>query len=308
MIRLLTLSALLTLPAAVAAQPMPACLGDADADGGVTVDEILATVNNALTGCSLEPVTIPFRAVVGDAPFACGQSYDDIGLSHETIIPADLRFYLYDVRLLDAVGREVPVLLQQDGLWQYRDLVLLDFEDRTAPCNQGTVQTNAQIAGRVPPGTYRGLRFKVGVPFELNHIDVSTAPSPLSLTAMFWSWRAGYKFVRFDEARDLARFHVGSTACTGPNPATTLRCDRLNEAEVYLPDFDPSTDHVVADLKELFADTDLSVNHPDSAPGCESSPLDSDCDPLFRNLGINFANGMPDPSRQKFFRAESPSL
>jgi hypothetical protein len=32
-----------------------------------------------------------------------------------------------------------------------------------------------------------------------------------------------------------------------------------------------------------------------------STPEDSDCGPMLQNLGVNFSNGMPDPSRQKFF-------
>lgn len=294
--------ALVLIGHAVNAQSVP-CLGDGDENGEVTVDEIVTTVNNALVGCALEPVTIQFQGMVGDEPFACGQLYENIGLSSETILPADFRLYLYDVRLIDATGRETPLALVQDGRWQYREVALLDFENKTPPCNQGTVQTNGEIHGEVPAGSYRGIRFKLGLPFDLNHADASTAPSPLSLTAMFWSWRAGYKFLRIDDGRDLVRVHIGSTACVGPNPATTLRCDRLNVGEIYLPDYQPG-DRIIADLKALFADSDLSVNTPNTVPGCESAPQDEDCDPIFRSLGINFANGLPDASHQTFFRVE----
>lgn len=295
-----------TVPgAALRAQTVVPCLGDGDLNGEVTVDEIVTSVNNALTGCGLEPVTIKFRAVVGDRPFACGQVYDQIGTANSRIIPSDLRFYLHNIRLVNDKGGEVPVRLTQDHKWQYQDVVLLDFENKTPPCNQGTVQLNDEIHGSVPSGTYTGIRFTLGVPFALNHGDSSTAPSPLSLSAMFWGWRAGYKFIRFDDAQDLVRLHVGSTACVGPNPSQTIRCDRLNLGEAYLPSFTPATDEIIADVAALFSDSDLSVNTPDTAPGCESSPNDLDCDPVFANLGINFSNGLPDPSHQKFFRAQA---
>jgi hypothetical protein len=33
--------------------------------------------------------------------------------------------------------------------------------------------------------------------------------------------------------------------------------------------------------------------------------MDADCGTIFRNLGINFDNGLPDPSRQHVFRVAS---
>src|SRR5690606_39726454 len=55
--------------------------------------------------------------------------------------------------------------------------------------------------------------------FALNHLDASTAPSPLNFTAMFWSWQSGYKFLRVDTADDTFRVHLGSTGCSSPGPS-----------------------------------------------------------------------------------------
>ena len=78
--------------------------------------------------------------------------------------------------------RGSPSCTEQDGLWQYENVALLDFEDKTGGCRDvGTVETNAQVVGTVPEGDYTGLTFDLGVPFELNHIDASTAPSPLNV-------------------------------------------------------------------------------------------------------------------------------
>lgn len=300
---------LLHAPPAVPAQTIagPQCVGDSNGDGTVTVDEVVTSVNNALNGCFFEQVEIRFQAMVGDEPFACGNIYDGIGLSGERIIPADFRLYLHNLRLVDAQGREVPVTLVQDGIWQLEDVVLLDFEDKTSPCNVGTVQTNTQARGIVPPGSYRGLRFSLGVPFRLNHQDVSTASSPLTLTAMFWNWQAGYKFLRIDEALDIVRIHLGSTGCVAAGPARVSHCARPNVGEVYLRDYDVARDVITLDLAALLADSDLSVNHPDTPPGCMSDPGDSDCAAILQNLGVNFDNGLPDASRQSFFRVHRPA-
>jgi len=284
------------------ASPNEICVGDANLDTEVTVEEILQSVNHALTGCDYVPVTIDFAALVGDEPFACGNSYENLGLAGTTVTPSDFRFYVHNLRLIDSTGREVPVLLDQDGIWQLEDLALLDFEDKSAPCNLGTVQTNTSVRGVVPAGSYDGIRFSLGVPFRMNHQEVGVAQSPLVLTAMFWSWQGGYKFIRIDDATDLVRVHVGSTGCETDAPNSVIGCARQNRGEVFLPRFDPQADTIVADLAALLADNDLTVNAPTTPPGCMAGPDDTDCGPMMQNLGVNFANGLPDASRQTFFQ------
>lgn len=145
-------------------------------------------------------VALAFDAVVGGKPFACGQSYDRIGSTQSTITPSDLRFYVSDVELLDASGKATPLTLDQDEVWQYKNLALLDFEDGTGPCRNGNDGLHKAVTGTVPKGEYQGVRFTLGVPFALNHGDPTIAASPLNLTALFWAWQSGYKFVKIDLA------------------------------------------------------------------------------------------------------------
>lgn len=300
----LTLGLLMQATAFAATVARPQCVGDSNGDFAVTVDEVVTAVDNVLNGCDFEQISIQFEGVVASEKFACGTAYEGIGLSEEQIIPADFRLYIHDIRLIDELGRQVPLDLVQDGVWQLEDLALLDFEDKTPPCNVGTVQTNTAVHGVVPPGTYNGIRFALGVPFRLNHQDTATARSPLTLTSMFWNWQGGYKFLRFDEALDVVRVHLGSTGCVALSPTVVSHCERPNQGEIYLPQFDPSVDVIAVDLAALFSDSDLSVNDPDTPPGCMSTPTDSDCGPILQNLGVNFDNGLPDASRQKLFRVE----
>ena len=281
------------------------CVGDQNGDGEVTIDELIVAVNNALNDCGFTPVTLQFRGVVGDAPFACGTVYQNIGTTGAELVPSDFRFYVHDVRLVAGDGKEVPLTLDQDGIWQYSTVALLDFENKAPPCAaEGTTLTNDRIRGRVAPGTYTGVRFRLGVPFALNHGNVATAPAPLSLSAMFWSWQAGYKFLRVDSAFDTLRIHLGSTGCQlGPGQVTTS-CSRPNVPEIRLDNFDPATNVIVVDLAALLADSDITSNQPDTAPGCESNPGDADCAPIFANLGLNFPEGSPNPTSQTFFRVE----
>jgi uncharacterized repeat protein (TIGR04052 family) len=77
------------------------------------------------------------------------------------------------------------------------------------------------------------LNFTIGLPFKLNHQNPLIQPSPLNDSSMFWAWRNGYKFIRWDMqstavkseastsinntasnlASDSWSFHLGSIGC-----------------------------------------------------------------------------------------------
>ena len=143
-------------------------------------------------------VAINFEGRVGDEEFVCGESYEGIGASESTITPSDFRFYVSDIALIDEDGNAVPLQLEQDGKWQYQNTALLDFEDGTNACDNGTTEVNTTVVGTVPEGDYQGLQFTMGVPEDLNHEDAAIAPSPLNLTSMWWNWQGGYKFLRVE--------------------------------------------------------------------------------------------------------------
>jgi uncharacterized repeat protein (TIGR04052 family) len=268
-------------------------------------------------------VTIRFAAKVGEQSFECGRAYDGVGATGSRVTPSDFRFYVSDVQLIDASGKSVPLRLEQDSRWQHANVALLDFENRSGPCLTGTQETRDIIVGTVPSGDYRGLRFTLGVPFELNHADSTIAPSPLNLTSLFWNWQAGYKFLRIDLASngrpqdikpgDTPRFgdrtasnrlgfaiHLGSTMCAaeGPNKAPA-NCANPNRPTIEFSNFDLSRNIVIADLKAALDGVNVDANQADSPAGCMSTPTDGDCNPLLRNFGLTFAGAS---GNQKFFR------
>ncbi|MFM7426919.1 MAG: MbnP family copper-binding protein, partial [Elainella sp.] len=147
-----------------------------------------------------QSVTIRFAAQVGNQPFTCGKSYE-LGQPALSIMPSDFRLYVSNVALINQQGEAIPMTLIQDGQWQYQNVALLDFEDKTGACTNGTAETRTEVIGTVPVGTYRGLQFTLGLPFALNHADSTLAASPLNLTSLWWNWRAGYKFARIDLTR-----------------------------------------------------------------------------------------------------------
>ncbi|QSJ20938.1 metallo-mystery pair system four-Cys motif protein [Nostoc sp. UHCC 0702] len=285
---------------------------------------LTAVLGNYAVGLASTPqsqeVTIRFNAKVGKQSFECGQTYT-LGKPATKVTVSDFRYYVSDVALIDIKGKAVPLTLTQDGKWQYQNVALLDFENKSGACANGTVETRNQVIGTVPKGNYQGLQFTLGVPFNLNHADSVTAPSPLNLTSLWWNWQFGYKFARIDlenqsyssstvtknsESGHTAvgfPIHLGSTGCQitegSQKPST---CVNQNTSKVVIANFNPTKNVIIADLAALVANTNLAVNQPNSPPGCMSLPDDSDCTGIMTNLGLPFG-GKP-ASRQKFFRAE----
>lgn len=260
---------------------------------------------------SQQPVRLSFAGYVNGEPFVCGRSYDKVGSAASRITPTDFRFYVSDVALLDAAGHATPLTLDQDGAWQYRNVALIDLEDGSGPCRNGTAAAHPQLTGHVPPGHYQGVRFTVGLPMALNHADVTQAPPPLNLTAMFWNWQAGYKFFKFDASvaqpasasnSRSAGFpvHVGSTQCSAESPTSpATHCRNGNRVAISLSPFDPARHTIEVDIGRLLAHTDLSRNTPGTAAGCMSAPDDPECNPLLREYGLPFA-GQPALPQQLF--------
>ncbi|MEK7723151.1 MAG: MbnP family copper-binding protein, partial [Acidobacteriota bacterium] len=154
-------------------------------------------------------------------------------------------------------------------------------------------------------GKYIGLKFNIGVPEEVNHLDPTLQPSPLNITRMMWSWQMGYKFARID-TKTTGRpngyvLHLGSTKCETDSAGKT-RCGTENRPEVSFEKFDFTKDAVKVDLKSLFAGANVDINQPQTSAGCMSFEGDSDCLPIFKNLGLSFEGSAV--VKQTFMRVE----
>lgn len=280
----------------------------APATGDAAVNADAATGDGGAGGGAVE---LRFAGKVGSEAFSCTGSYAGLGSTQRTWRPLDFRFYVHDVKLLRGDGSEVSVTLTDDGRWQDGHVALLDFEDRTGLCNNGTTETNGVVRGTLPAGAagpWAGVRFTLGVPFAQNHQNSATAASPLNLSTLWWNWQGGYKFLRLDGRVDDAmgtmlmpsfNIHLGSTGCDGSAMGNVTNCTEPNRPTITLMGFDPTSNTVVADLSRLVADSDLGTSS--MAPGCMSGLTDPECAPLFRNLGITVGS---TAGAQTFFRVE----
>lgn len=249
-----------------------------------------------------QPVAVSFAGLVGGEPAACGQRYSNLGTTSTSYTLEDFRLYIHDLRMVDAEGNETEIMLDQDGQWQVDNVALLDFETAGSGCPSGTASTHTTVSGMVSGGPFTGIRFRVGVPFEKNHADAAAAKAPLNVTSMFWSWQGGYKFIRLDgKTTGLAGghfLHLGSTGCDGsPVDGGTTRCDNENRMDVELSNFDPATQTIAVDAAEILAESDLNQNLNETAAGCMSNPLDTDCAPIFKRLGLPFPGMTPGAQR-----------
>lgn len=268
-----------------------------------------------------QEVIIQFAANVNGQPFECGKSYPDIGTTRSVITPSDFRMYVSDIRLINRQGQAVKVDLQQDKVWQLEDIALLDFENAQGPCRNGTPALNKTVRGRIKSGQYEGIRFTLGVPFARNHGDPTTAPAPLSSTAMFWNWQGGYKFLKFDTTTSGQKttspppgqhgggnasgfsVHLGSTGCASASKTTAATsCQNPNRVSVELTPFDVSKNVVIADIAPILAGSDVDTNTGGTSPGCMSFLGDADCVPVMQALGLPYMEHKANP--QQLFKVK----
>jgi hypothetical protein len=158
------------------------------------------------------PVTsLDVHFVAGQNPLVIGSEVSPSG--GPKIRTSKARFFLSQLKLVDAAGRPVPTeLVDEGGNRLPYGVTLVDFE-RPA---------SMKVHLRAPAGSYSGLSLSVGVPANcesgerLNHSDASAMTAPLDVdTDMYWSWNPGYVFLKFEgqvsqgTGWDRFFYHVG---------------------------------------------------------------------------------------------------
>jgi len=248
-------------------------------------------------------LAIDFQARFAGHPFSCRDAIPLPG--GEALTFSQLKLFLHDLRLVDVNGEEVPLQLASDGRWQSDPVALLDFEDGSGHCRNGSSATHTRVVGMLPQGDYRGLKFRVGVPFDLNHADPIRATPPLTESSMHWGWQGGYKFLRLDGRVGGRPFiaHLGSTGCEG-TIGHISSCARPNRPEITLPDFTLERPGVFLELDRLLegalepAEPSRSTGPSDPVPQsttlrCMGGADEPGCGSIFSSLGLELATGRP---------------
>ena len=253
---------------------------------------LLVTILIACAACSAKsvPVRIEFLPTWAGQAIQCDSA--EIALT-------DLRFYVSNLALIDSEGNEHSVSLTPDERWQQQGVALIDLEKGIGTCRNGTPDIRASIEGTVTGSDFVGVKFAIGVPFELNHANPLLAQPPLDDAAMHWHWRSGYKFLRAGVSRQADSFwiHLGSTGCEG-TIHNISGCNSPNRVAVELAEFSVETDLIAIDLSELFRGVDLENG---TRSDCSSSPAEQACAMPFAALGLSF-NGTTELQAQSVFQ------
>lgn len=175
-------------------------------------------------------------------------------------------------------------VMNNNGQWQKISLADNAFQAQNVAlismiCGQ-TAESNLQLSFTSPINDAVNLRFSLGVPFELNHLNPLSQPSPLNVPSMFWVWQTGHKFARIelDNNEDGWLFHLGSTGCSS---ASALRapqqpCRQPNLFTLEVPINDAQVD---IDLARWFDGVVF-----EEMPNCKSQSDNPSCHIILNNL------------------------
>ncbi len=204
----------------------------------------------------------------------CGRSAGD-----PSFLLEDLRFFIHDVRLVDAAGKETRVPFVPDSRWQTDSVSLLDF----APdCSQPRA-THSRVDLRMPAGQWTALRFRLGVPADLRQggrtdAGVSDPDGPFS-----WSGRGGFRFLKLEARRGAVPVHValGEEGCEEFS-AGDRECNGPRLTDITVP-WAPGP--VVVELSDLF-----ETSTGPQATSCAGME-DPACAHAFAGLQLQFHKG-----------------
>lgn len=206
------------------------------------------------------------------------------------VVIRNVQFYVHDVQLLDAAGRSHPFRLEASAPWQSERVALVDLTEDGASVRNGTLRgTLAAGAGEA----YKGIRFSIGVPFDLNHANVLTAAAPLDRAELFWTWQSGHKFLRVDlldkEKEKEWSFHLGSTGCSSASAMRppTAACAQPNVMHVEISGIDPLRQSIRLQLNELVSSM-RAVEHAICTGDYAHNPA---CSQVWAKTGLQAATG-----------------
>lgn len=261
---------------------------------------------------SLSTSDIPFEIVAaGKTGVKCGTEVSSVAgipvSGSNGLFVKDARFYVHDIKFVLGDGSTVDAALVPDGKWQNSSVALLDFEDGTSDCSaEGTQETNKIIRTKRPPGNIVGLEFKVGVPYNLNHMSETTGAAPFNVTKMQWEWLRGFIFMKFDwKTTDSGStvnsvFHLGSTGCSGTLPSVT--CNYPNRPTIRVTHatgniWNPAVNPVYFDIQKLLDTTDSKA----AALGCMPGNTNAECAKAITRSGLISASGASSGTHAAFY-------
>lgn len=208
----------------------------------------------------------------------CNESFSNENIDWQL---SQLQFFISHIELQDLNDNWQALPLKSQSK-QSDNIVLLgqDCEEKNSS------NWIVSFVNEVADSQFKKVRFSLGVPFELNHLNPLVQSSPLNDSSMFWVWQTGHKFVRFELENEETHwlFHLGSTGCKSPSVMRSPIKNCLNP-NLFIFEASIGSNGVEFDMTELLDGISL---HAESS--CQSSPENPSCQRLFMNMRDNKNN------------------
>ncbi|MFK7031751.1 MbnP family protein [Flavobacterium oreochromis] len=143
----------------------------------------------------------------------------------------EVKYIVSNIRLIAEDGTEVPYNVTNLDL----GATIID---------QAKPETLNYVLLNIPYGTYKQIKFGLGVTSDLNKVDQTKAPKFFAnagenKTQMMWEWGAGYRFVKIegyygDENKELS-IHTGSTQKKDSNGNLVQGVDAYRDITLRFP-------------------------------------------------------------------------
>lgn len=232
------------------------------------------------------------KVVYGENALTCDNEF-----IHNNILwqANSLGFFLSNFEIREQQSNAWKKVSLEVNDWQTSNTALLWFSancgarQATEQGSNKTLTLNLPLQSEQTFSNIAQLRFSLAVPFEINHANPLTQPSPINLAEMFWSWRLGHKFLRIDmSALEQANqpstwnFHLGSTGCSSASSlrAPVKECEQSNRNTYTVNVGENATDLLKLDLKVLLE----GINTNNETSCMFKAEQNIACDKLLENL------------------------
>jgi uncharacterized repeat protein (TIGR04052 family) len=190
-------------------------------------------------------------------------------------------------------------LKNNQGVWQKATLLKSAFQTYNVAllgeqCSNINAKNNAnwllKFNDKTNLANITSIRFDLGLPFAINHLNPLTQESPLNIPTMFWGWQKGHKFLRLEMASSNNNwlFHLGSVGCKAASPlrAPKQECLYPNRYTFELP-INKGHNQIQLELSALLSNITIAEQ-----TSCQSSPDKTSCLTLFTNLTTKGENSV----------------
>lgn len=120
---------------------------------------------------------------------------------------SELKYVVSNIRLIKDDGTEVPYNIN-------------NLDNGATVINQANNSSLSYVLNNIPSGTYKQIKFGLGIKSELNTLDQTRFPNFYAAagandTEMMWEWGTGYRFTKiegfYDTDNKEMSIHTGST-------------------------------------------------------------------------------------------------